>query len=226
MAAYLEIINDQNTTLIDDDYDNLIMIGSGTVQLTTESAMNSIAVVTFKLPAGSSSPMIAGSYPNYIHLYSGYIDPDGNCTWKFAVEGAIGTPFSYWIFGVISEKTGDGKGLFVAKNASNQIVFDSAYNYSRVKDFVTLDFESAQTLSYDASRKYAAVFVQACLKRQTGSGPGGQWSGLQPHGAFIRSNGSVTYGNWMYRALSGPGGLSFPTSNRVARYMIVDVTGY
>lgn len=226
MASYLEITNDFNSILIDDNYDNLIVLKSGTVTLTTEAAMNRIAVVTFTLPAGTSVPMIAAYYPNYIHLYNANVESNGNCTWKFAVEGPVGSTFNYWIFGLIAEKTGDGKGLFVVKNATDQIVFDSGYEYARVRDFVTYDFDTSQTLTYDATRKYAVVFVQACLKRQTGSGPGGQWSGLQPHGAFIRDNGTVTYGSWIYRALSGSGGLSFPTSNRTARYMLVDVTGY
>lgn len=226
MASYLEIVNDHSTTLIDDSYENLIVLKSGTVTLTTEAAMNRIAVVTYTMAAGESIPMIAVNYPNYVHLYSGNVEPNGNCTWKFAVEGATGTTFNYWIFGIIAEKTGNGKGLFVVKDSNDKIVFDSAYEYARVTDFVTYGFDTSQTLQYVNGRKYAVVFVQACLKRQTTGGPGGQWAGLQPHGAFIRDNGSVTYGSWIYRSTGSTAGYSFPTSNQTARYMLVDVTGY
>lgn len=156
----IEIINDANTTLIDDNYANLILVSTGTFMPARESGQGyagGLATVTYTALEGEY-PLIAVESQAAFCMQS--VSISGN-TYTFRIvfdTAGVGVAQRYYIFS-LPTVVPDAKGLIQTRDANGRLVFDSSLDYMRAVYFSAVS-TPGNVVTLPTGRRYAAV----CMK--------------------------------------------------------------
>lgn len=223
MTEYLRINNDFGTTLIDDSYNNMVLIAKGTAVSTGAAGMNSVVTVEYPLN-GLSPPMIAIYHTGFIQLWRA-TNNGTTMSWTFMLEGPIsGQVVEYFLFRGSTEFEPPGTGLLVIRNAQNRVIYDSDANYITVRDFVVTPYNQPLTRNYPSGRKYAIAVCQPMTRTSNGGAPGG-WASVFPYGAKV-SGGLGIFQEWVYRSTIYDSSVIPTGGNTIASFLVLDVTGF
>lgn len=232
MAGYFEAINNNNSTLIDDQYSNYALWMKGTV---VTSAWGGVAVgARITLPSNQT-----GAYPIVALVHEGYVNLLGNLqlsTGKWATNFMLSdtdTPLGVTLewFAFLPSDTPEialkQTGLFCLWNEAGKPIFDSDADYMRIIDFRYCTYPQNITTSYPAGRKYAVVVAVNQLYVLPAASPGG-WGSLSGVSARVRSSGSASYAYVRLRTLSdgepNPNTSQNQSKSDTGVFIIIDVT--
>ena len=228
MAEYslIEIVNDNQTVLIDSESPNYVMVSKGTVPISSAGGMNRILWLELPIIAGEPSPIIAfytnrriftwrAGTTNGVYVYSIAID---------ATAAEVGALVEYFVFKDIRLYPPTGTGLVVLRDQWGNIIFDSDSKITNIVDFISVSATTNSTYQkqYAPDRKLAISCISPSVKVAGGAGPGG-WSDVWAMGGAILSGNMGDVRNWHYR---GSLGSSVEYVNPYATFMVIDVTKY
>lgn len=224
VVEYLRIENDFGTTLIDDNYSNMVLIKKASVTSTGAPGMVQVCTVEFPL-GGGSIPLIAVKAAGFIQIWRN--DPgtlSGMVKWVFMVEGGYKQDMEYFLFRPSTEYPVAGTGLIVIRNAKGNVIYDSDANYASIVDFVTLDYRQQIRRSYSPGRKYALSVARPCVRKTSSISPGG-WGTVWAVGGKV-VNGIGVFEEWKYRPTIQGGNGTLAGGNPTASFLVLDVTGF
>lgn len=232
MAGYFEAINNNNSTLIDDQYSNYAFWMKGTV---VTSAWLGIAVgARVKLPSNQTGayPIVALVHEGYVNLLGNLQVASGEWETNFILsdtDTATGVTLEWYAFlpSDTPEISLKQTGLFCLWNADGKPIFDSDADYMRVVDFRYCTYPQSINTSYPTGRKYAVVVAANQLYVRPARSPGG-WGSLSGVSARVRSNGTASYSYVRLRTLRDgqPNPNSFQNQSKTdtGAFIILDVT--
>lgn len=211
MPAGILIINDSNTVLIDENYANMSVLSSGTVELqdeySTEEQTFSVLLPFTPLP-GEKVAIHSTVYATVIGgiVYGSGV---GTVTWyRFGPPTSAGT-FGLQVF-----------------NAAGVLTFDSGRKYARVAGALIGNLLSPPTGTYQTGRTYAVIHARRGIRsqRRLYTDFGVEYRARTFYSSASRQNG-VTIEFSQVATGTDRAAVSDWSSNQIDTY-VIDVTGY
>lgn len=233
MASYFEAINNNNSTLIDDQYSNYALWMKGTAVTNTPGGPTFGVQITLPKTQTDTYPIIALVHNGFVNLMSNQRLTTGEWLVRFLLsdtDTGAGLPLEWYAFlpSDAPEIALKQTGMFCLWDESGKPLFDSDADYMRIVDFPAVQYQSPITKSYPAGRKYAVVVALAQVYVRPAQSPGG-WGSLSGVSARVRSDGSARYEYVRLRSASDgpPNPSSSPNINKsdTGVFIIIDVTG-
>lgn len=232
MAGYFEAFNNNNSTLIDDQYSNYALWKKGTVVTRGWAGVAVGARIALPKNETDAYPIVALVHNGYVNLISNLRLPSGEWATNFILSDTD-TPKGLTLewFAFLPSDTPEialkQTGLFCVWNESGRPIFDSDANYMRVVDFVSCTYPSTINTSYPQGRKYAVVVAVNQLYVTPANSPGG-WGSLSGVSARVRSDGNASYAylrlRGSFKGAPNPSGGQNQQRTDTGVFIILDVT--
>lgn len=226
MSNYLEVINNFGSILINDSFKGHVLKTKGIATITSGAGVISLAQVQYAIPSGDPLPLVAIRYQGMFQLFQANLLSGNIFEWTFMLEEAyISTPVEYFIFNEATPNHAPGTGLFVLKNAQDQVIYDSDAKYLNIVDVIFTHYTLSVSNTYPSSNKYAMCITQPMVRITRPDNPGG-WLNIRNYGGRIRDDGTSVFFEWLYRNVAPDTGYSLSGNNDYAGFLIVDVTRF
>lgn len=229
MASYFESINNNNSTLIDDQYSNYALWKKGTVVTQGWAGIAVGARITIPSNSTGATPIIALVHNGYVNMLSNTPLTTGEWQTNFMLseqDTSSGVTLEWYAFlpSDTPEINLKQTGMFCLWNEDGRPIFDSDANYMKVVDFVSAQYPNTTTKTYPSDRKYAVVVAVNQLYVRGSNGSPGGWSSISGMSARVRGDGNASYAYVVLRStiLGPPSQEASRTDTGV--FMILDVT--
>lgn len=238
--AFIEVINDAGTILIDDNYVNLCLRQKGVLSFPGTTNAGRYVELSYDSPTGWS-PLLAINFA-HPHTVLAYLRNGNTHKWLVVCPASAGAATGTFYVFDLPQLTLPGTGAIVLWNEQGQVTYDSDGKYMRCRDVIQNAIsDQAGSRDYAGGRTYAVVHSSAAYYNELRLGPSppnpvnpnspGPWRYVrvnEPFGYSVQG-GRVAWQRFTYeggevqRASSREG---YNFSSTRAACMVLDVSGY
>lgn len=236
--AYIEIVNDHNTILIDDNFVNLCLIQRGQLALSNQTNAGRYTTLYYESDT-AYSPLLALQIP-WPHTVLAYKRTGNLHEWLIAGAATAAGTYDYFIFDVPRKLAGTGD--LVCWNEQGEVTFDSAGKYMRVAGFYQVGYnDNMGSAALPAGRAYAIVHSGSAWRSEERLLPSppnpanpnspGPWlyaKEQEIQGMYVSGN-TINWQRFLYTGgqvqhATAREGYAFRSDRGAA--MVIDLTGY